>query len=604
MDENYISNELEKTIKQFNENRNARKSETFVKALVPDGGWGWIVCFSCLVGNIAVGGIVLSFGIILPAIKDYFQTGTFLASLVGSLITGFTYGTAPIAAALTNQIGIRGVYMIGSVVACFAFFLSAFSSNCYVLVLIFGVVGGTGLGLILMPVSVACNLYFEKRRPLATGISKTGFSIGGFLFPLMIQSVLDDFDWRGVVWVYGITAFVSLVFASFVKPLELVFTEPHQDKDVEIEQRMGHKFGTTNKLSNLDFGKSNLSQCDDRNFVNSQLEMNLKFARNILKSLDAPKIDYKRSPRFQRRMSIIQLENIKKDFNDEKVKNVEFIFKPNAPEGSKLFLPPLARTDTFYDGSLANLFGPISSNKNVSHALDAHSGETHSVVCMSLFDQQLKNEEKMVEKIAKLVDISVWKNIPILLLFVSRFFGNFSVTIFFVDFPSILLRNGFSMKEASALLTIIGVANSVPRIFMGPLMDHPQVNSCLLIGAGFFIEALVLCVLPFTFDYTYLIIYGIIIGISNCPYWVGLSGALGRMVPLEKVASTCGIMSIAQGLGSTVGPPIAGLVFDATQNYSFVLYIIAFGLIISGVSCCCATYMYQNQSKSQALIQN
>ena len=63
-----------------------------------------------------------------------FQTGTFLASLVGSLITGFTYGTAPIAAALTNQIGIRGVYMVGSVVACIAFFLSAFSTNCYVLV--------------------------------------------------------------------------------------------------------------------------------------------------------------------------------------------------------------------------------------------------------------------------------------------------------------------------------------------------------------------------------------------------------------------------------------------------------------------------------------
>ena len=74
------------------------------------------------------------------------------------------------------------------------------------------------------------------------------------------------------------------------------------------------------------------------------------------------------------------------------------------------------------------------------------------------------------------------------------------------------------------------------------------------------------------------------------------------MVPLEKVASTCGIMSIAQGLGSTLGSPIAGLVFDATLNYSFVLYIIAVGLIISGVSCCCATDMYQNQSKIQALI--
>ena len=109
-------------------------------------------------------------------------------------------------------------------------------------------------------------------------------------------------------------------------------------------------------------------------------------------------------------------------------------------------------------------------------------------------------------------------------------------------------------------------------------------------------EALILCVLPFTFDYSHLIVYGIIIGVSNCPYWVGLSSALGRMVPMEKVASICGTMSISQGLGSAVGPPIAGLVFDATQNHSFVLYIIAIGLIISGTSCCCANYMSRTRN--------
>ena len=47
MDEDDIANELESTIKEFNQNRNRSKSETFVKAIVPDGGWGWIVCLAC-----------------------------------------------------------------------------------------------------------------------------------------------------------------------------------------------------------------------------------------------------------------------------------------------------------------------------------------------------------------------------------------------------------------------------------------------------------------------------------------------------------------------------------------------------------------------------
>ena len=56
-----------------------------------------------------------------------------------------------------------------------------------------------------------------------------------------------------------------------------------------------------------------------------------------------------------------------------------------------VFLPALARHDSFYDGSLANLFGPVSStNKNVSSALDALSGQIYSIVSMSVFDVVMK----------------------------------------------------------------------------------------------------------------------------------------------------------------------------------------------------------------------
>ena len=110
--------------------------------------------------------------------------------------------------------------------------------------------------------------------------------------------------------------------------------------------------------------------------------------------------------------------------------------------------------------------------------------------------------------------------------------------------------------------------------------------------------------MPFTFQYEYLLAYGVIIGVSNSPYWVGLSIALGRMVPLKKVAPTCGFMSIAQGVGSFVGPPVAGLVFDATENYSLIIYIIAIGYIISGISCCAAAYAHEKQVKEQSIVTN
>ena len=112
-------------------NITTNNNDTLVKAIVPDGGWGWIVCGSCFFGNMAVGGIMLTFGIILPTIRNFFDSGTFSVSLIGSTMIGLTYGIAPLAASLTNRLGIRGVYMIGSLVAFVSFFASAFSSNVY-----------------------------------------------------------------------------------------------------------------------------------------------------------------------------------------------------------------------------------------------------------------------------------------------------------------------------------------------------------------------------------------------------------------------------------------------------------------------------------------
>ena len=55
-----------------------RKNEKNIEvtAKVPDGGWGWVVCIACLFGNFTTGGICLSFGIILPSLKEYFSEST------------------------------------------------------------------------------------------------------------------------------------------------------------------------------------------------------------------------------------------------------------------------------------------------------------------------------------------------------------------------------------------------------------------------------------------------------------------------------------------------------------------------------------------------
>ena len=111
-------------------NKNSKNEKNIeVTAKVPDGGWGWVVCIACLFGNFTTGGICLSFGIILPSLKEYFSESTAVISLVGSLLVGLVLTSNPIAAILTNRFALRPVYMVGSLVHGVSLFGSTFAHN-------------------------------------------------------------------------------------------------------------------------------------------------------------------------------------------------------------------------------------------------------------------------------------------------------------------------------------------------------------------------------------------------------------------------------------------------------------------------------------------
>ena len=624
-------------IKPSDENSDGRRHrtsyETTLKAIVPDGGWGWVVCISCLFGNMVVGGIMLSYGIILPSVKKHFDEEMFFVSLIGSLMIGITYGSAPIAAALTNRFGLRAVYMIGSALACVSLLVSSFSPNAYVLLLFFGVITGFSLGLVLMPASVACNYYFEKRRTLATGIAKAGMTIGGFVIPLLTDFMLETFDWRADFWVYATMAFTACVFGSFIKPLELVVATNQNNKN-EVGENTINKEDADNV--NKDPGGLHVISEDSNKFTISTNDRYSDNAASLKENILQPISTHSNiSPQIQRRLSALQhqeypiksinsipegtiateenviersrrrptLEILEEYITHDEYGNLEFVFKPIKPEGSKLFLPPLARSDSFYDGSLANLFGPVSSHKKTSSALDVETGEIYSVVCMSAFSH--RSTEKLFRvKLMELMDPTFWNDLLVFTFFLSRFFGNFSISILFMFLPSIFLQKGFSLEQGTIMLTTIGVSNSVSRVFMGIIMDHPRVYSTLLTGGGFFLQAIILCALPLVEDYKYLLVLGGVIGLTNSPYWVGFSITLGRMLPLEKVASTCGLMSLAQGLGSILGPLTAGLIYDATKSDSIIEYTVATGCVLSGVSCCISSYIHHNRKNNLSALRN
>ena len=94
-------------------------------------------------------------------------------------------------------------------------------------------------------------------------------------------------------------------------------------------------------------------------------------------------------------------------------------------------------------------------------------------------------------------------------------------------------------------------------------------------------------------------VLGGVIGIIQAPYNVGLSIILGEIVPMKNIASTFAKMALFQGIGSIVGPSIAGLIYDITKNIN-VLFLIAASINIIGGMACASSILISRRTKIKA----
>ena len=183
-----------------------------------DGVRGWIVCLSCFVGNFILGGIKRSFGLALPSLKSYFDSDTSSLSLVASILEGMYYIVGPFASLSANKFGLRATSLIGSILTCAGLLISTTATNVVMIILFYSILGGTGLGFIYLPASVACNYYFEKHRGLATGVSKCGYSIGGIICPLVANLVIANSGWTAMFYTFSCASIINCGFSFLLDP--------------------------------------------------------------------------------------------------------------------------------------------------------------------------------------------------------------------------------------------------------------------------------------------------------------------------------------------------------------------------------------------------
>ncbi|KAG2077124.1 MFS general substrate transporter [Suillus decipiens] len=95
----------------------------------------------------------------------------------------------------------------GTIILTFSLMMTSLAAKYYELILAQGVVFGIGFGLLFFPSMSATATHFMRYRATALGVAVAGSSVGGVVFPIMLQQL---FNKVGFGWAVRISAFVCL----------------------------------------------------------------------------------------------------------------------------------------------------------------------------------------------------------------------------------------------------------------------------------------------------------------------------------------------------------------------------------------------------------
>ncbi|KLJ07674.1 hypothetical protein EMPG_16855 [Blastomyces silverae] len=104
--------------------------------------------------------------------------------------------------------GPRFLVLAGAVMVMLSMILVGFCEEYWHFMVVWGVIGGIAVSLVFTPAVASPGHFFYRLRGRATGIAATGGSVGGIVYPLMMQDLLPRV---GFAWATRAMALVTLV---------------------------------------------------------------------------------------------------------------------------------------------------------------------------------------------------------------------------------------------------------------------------------------------------------------------------------------------------------------------------------------------------------
>ena len=111
---------------------------------------------------------------------------------------------------------VRYLILAGSVLHVFCFYMLSLCTTYWQVFLVQGVGFGIATGLIYQPALAIASQYFERRRAFAMGIVMSGGAVGGIIFPILLNNLIELMGFKKAVLIAASVMLVCLIVANLV----------------------------------------------------------------------------------------------------------------------------------------------------------------------------------------------------------------------------------------------------------------------------------------------------------------------------------------------------------------------------------------------------
>jgi len=186
---------------------------------------GWRQVGICFLLLMAAGMIASTYSIVAVPLAQEFKPSRMVLMLTMTVVSAASAVLLPLFGNLMDRVSLRRLMIAGGLLLGAGYAGVSFATTFTQVLVVFGVLVAPA-NVLLGPVAatVLLSRWFAARRGRALGIAIAGIAAGGFLFPMIIQGLLDAYQWREAL------RLLALVLVIWTVPAALLVVERPSDR--------------------------------------------------------------------------------------------------------------------------------------------------------------------------------------------------------------------------------------------------------------------------------------------------------------------------------------------------------------------------------------